>query len=682
MENERKIIMGIDILPMKSPSSRRRPKYAVVIFEGDKLIEKIDELSHYKLIEKINKIKPDMIAIDNIFELGSEEKHIIDFMLKIPAHSKLIQVTGSPLHGMEPLHRLAKRHNISIPSKASPLEEAEASALLAAKGVGYLVSAFEEETQITVTRGRSLGPGGWSQDRYRRRLHALVQQVTHQIEKTLTLHGLDFDLYVRRSEHGIVRSRFIVYANYDAVLNLIKPVKGQDVQIKVVPVQKKRIEFLPLQYSDIKMRGTKYIIVGVDPGVTTGVAILDIDGNILEVRSGKELTRGEIIRLIAKHGIPTVIATDVIQVPQFVEKLAKTLNSQLFLPPRPLTVVEKRTLVQEYLKKLNIEGASFDSHQRDALAAAIKAYQSLKNKLNRVEAHIREIGVNIPIDPVKTLVIQGMSIKDAINKVARELEERKRREKEKEKKPAEIVEKPVSPEVLDLKEQLQSKEKIIKRLEEKLQKLKSKIDELETENRKLKELIERISSEQAIEIRKMKEILLKEKEIERLKKENLNLKNEISKLNEKIAQLIRMKIMETRGLAIPLKVIKRFSQEGIMEAEKEIGIKKGDVIFLLDASGGGPSTARLLIEKGVKAIICGTQMSHMAFREFFEAKIPVLSADEVNIKQVDEFAIIDRKELEQAIKTRLREYSEMEKREVEEKIEKLLESYRREREFA
>ncbi len=677
MENEKKIIMGIDILPMRSPSSKRRTKYAVVVFKDNKVIEKIDELSYYKLIEKINKIKPDIIAVDNIFELGSEEKHVIDFMLRIPPQSKLIQVTGSPLHGMEPLHRLAKRHDINIPSKASPLEEAEASALLAAKGVGFLVSAFEEETQIIVSRGRSLGPGGWSQDRYRRRLHALVQQVTHQIEKTLTAHKLDFDLYVRKSEHGIVRSKFIVYANYNTVLSLIKPVKGQDVQVKIVPVQKKRIEFLPLQFSDIRMKETKYIIVGVDPGVTTGVAILDMDGNILEVRSGKELTRGEIIRLIAKHGIPIVIATDVTQVPQFVEKLAKALNSQLFQPPRPLTVVEKRTLVQEYLKKLDMEEISLDSHQRDALAAAIKAYQGLKNKLSRVEAHIKEMGINVPIDPVKTLVIQGMSIKDAINKVICELEER--RKKQEVKKTVEVVEKQISPEILDLKGQLQAKEKIIERLEEQLQKLKEKIYELERENQKLRELIEKISSEQAIEIRKKKEILFREKEIERLKKENLNLKKEISKLSEKIAQLIRMRIMETRGLAVPLKVIKRFSQEGILEAEKEFGIKRGDVVFLLDASGGGPSTARLLIEKGVRAIICGTQMSHMAFREFFEAKIPVLSVNEVNVKQVDEFAIIDKRELEQAIEACLREYSEMEKREIEEKIGKLLERYRRER---
>ncbi|MHA1582059.1 MAG: DUF460 domain-containing protein [Candidatus Baldrarchaeia archaeon] len=677
MVNEKKIIMGIDILPMRSPSSRRRTKYAVVIFKDNKIVEKIDELSYYKLIEKINKIKPDIIAVDNIFELGSEEKHIIDFMLRIPLKSKLIQVTGSPLHGMEPLHRLAKRHNINIPSRASPLEEAEASALLAAKGVGFLVSAFEEETQITVSRGRSLGPGGWSQDRYRRRLHTLVQQVTHQIEKTLTAHKLDFDLYTRRSEHGIVRSKFIVYADYDTVLSLIKPVKGQDVQVKIIPVQKKRIEFLPLQFSDIRMKETKYIIVGVDPGVTTGVAILDMDGNILEVRSGKELTRGEIIRLIAKHGIPIVIATDVTQVPQFVEKLAKSLNSQLFQPPRPLTVVEKRTLVQEYLKKLDMEEISLDSHQRDALAAAIKAYQSLKNKLNRIEVRIKEMGVKVPIDPVKTLVVQGMSIKDAINKVICELEERKKKEDVKET--VEVVEKPVSPEILDLKEQLQAKEKIIKELEEQLQKLKEKICELERENQKLKKLIEKISSEQAIEIRKKKEILFREKEIERLKKDNLSLKNEISKLNEKIAQLIRMRIMEKRGLAVPLKVIKRFSQEGILEAEKEFGIKKGDVVFLLDASGGGPSTARLLIKKGIRAIICGTQMSHMAFREFFEAKIPVLSVSEVNVKKVDEFAIIDKKELEQAIEACLREYSEMKKREMEEKIEKLLERYRRER---
>ncbi len=55
------------------------------------------------------------------------------------------------------------------------------------------------------------------------------------------------------------------------------------------------------------------------------------------------------------------------------------------------------------------------THQRDALAAAYKAFMNVKPKLDKVEEEVRERAVGLSVDHVKELVIKGMPISQAIN---------------------------------------------------------------------------------------------------------------------------------------------------------------------------------------------------------------------------------------------------------------------------
>ena len=52
-----------------------------------------------------------------------------------------------------------------------------------------------------------------------------------------------------------------------------------------------------------------------------------------------------------------------------------------------------------------------------------------------------------------------------------------------------------------------------------------------------------------------------------------------------------------------IKVIRSFSRNAIRDTDRKYGLKKGDVVFLEDGSGGGASTAELLASKGVAAVI-------------------------------------------------------------------------------
>ena len=71
-------------------------------------------------------------------------------------------------------------------------------------------------------------------------------------------------------------------------------------------------------------------------------------------------------------------------------------------------------------------------------------------------------------------------------------------------------------------------------------------------------------------------------------------------------------------------------------------------MFVRDA-GGGTESASMLIERGVRAVIRGTYMSHLAEEKFQEARVPVVPKDEVALKVVDDFAVMDPKKFDAAI---------------------------------
>jgi len=43
------------------------------------------------------KEKPSLIAVDNIYEIVSDKRDLISFLQKLPANTKLVQVTGGEI---------------------------------------------------------------------------------------------------------------------------------------------------------------------------------------------------------------------------------------------------------------------------------------------------------------------------------------------------------------------------------------------------------------------------------------------------------------------------------------------------------------------------------------------------------------------------------------------------------
>jgi len=154
----------------------------------------------------------------------------------------------------------------------------------------------------------------------------------------------------------------------------------------------------------------KLTIIGIDPGTTKSYAVLDLHGNILDVKSSKKLDASTITKEAFKHGKPIIVGTDVKKVPSFVEKIASSLGAKIFKPEINLQGNHKNKLVKKFLKKKNLE--INNKHENDALISAILAYKSIKPLLHKIESKYP----NLNIEEIKNLVLkENINIKQAID---------------------------------------------------------------------------------------------------------------------------------------------------------------------------------------------------------------------------------------------------------------------------
>jgi predicted RNase H-like nuclease (RuvC/YqgF family) len=162
-----------------------------------------------------------------------------------------------------------------------------------------------------------------------------------------------------------------------------------------------------------------------------------------------------------------------------------------------------------------------------------------------------------------------------------------------------------------------------------------------------------------------------------------------------------------RGDMLAIKTIPHFTRESIEEYSRKVGIRSGDIVLFEDASGGGPQTANLLIEREIRAVIADTPLSHLSretlidavipvieassvelqmiadtplshlSREtLIDAVIPVIEASSVELQRIDEFAFISRKKFENQFQDFMAETKEKARQRSEDHLVDLVEEYR------
>ncbi|HIK00230.1 TPA: DUF460 domain-containing protein, partial [archaeon] len=154
------------------------------------------------------------------------------------------------------------------------------------------------------------------------------------------------------------------------------------------------------------------LIVGIDAGTTTAVAVLDLRGGLLGLVSKKNFSQSEQQSYIQIFGQPLLFSVDVVKVPATTEKLAAAFNTRVEAPQKNLGRRGKSELVSVFLDRY--KKTTEDFHEVSALAAAIVCYNKYENKFRQIERQLNELGLDNRIEEIKRKVVQGISVNRAL----------------------------------------------------------------------------------------------------------------------------------------------------------------------------------------------------------------------------------------------------------------------------
>lgn len=417
-----------------------------------------------------------------------------------------------------------------------------------------------------------------------------------------------------------------------------------------------------MAYSHVRRR---YTIVGIDPGTTIGVAMLDLNGKPIEVFSSKNYSVSDAIARIIALGKPLIVASDVTPTPSMVKKISSIFSSPVHELDESLSTEEKVALTKG-------EGYEYKNvHERDALAACVNAFRGYKKKFSKVQ---KKTPAGVDVEEVKALVVKGVSISAAITRLISAKEETKEvtkeEEKQEEKKGGEE-----SDDILRLRRIMKAKDERIEMMKGLAAALKARVGEKELEISSLRQKLDFTRSTRKKEIEKTEGIRKRDKEIERLREEVKARRVENAELMEVIEALKGKREVKVKG-GKRIKKIKSFSRAAILDTDRKYGLKKGDIVFLQDGSGGGASTAELLAKKGVVTVIYGKELSHFAADKFFEFDIPAFSTGEIPLLlneggvngEEGDFAFVD----QHLLNEKIGEWKRVRKRKKEKAEEKIV----------
>ncbi|WP_135853528.1 DUF460 domain-containing protein [Halorussus salinus] len=647
------LVFGVDI--QSGDVRGDAPSYALVAFDGENIDR--DVVSHRKLRRLVDREEPAFVATDNMYELAADKDALVHFLRELPDGTRLVQVTGA--ERPEPLSRVASRHG--VPYGKEPMKEAEAAARLAAGNVGYEVSAFTNTTEIKVSRGRSTGKGGWSEDRYTRRIHGSVKTKTREVESELDAAGLDYERDATEKYGGFSNAVFEVEGRPEEI-----PVSNQrsgDVRVEVERVRRDGIEFEPLA------KRRDHVLVGIDPGTTTAVAVADLDGNLLDVLSTRTADTAEVIEWIIERGRPVVIAADVEPMPETVEKIRRSFDAEGWIPNSDLPVDEKQHRTREF---------DYDNdHERDAMAAALYAFDDHEDQFDRIA---EKVPPRMDRGEVTARVVAG---EDSVETALAALSD----DDEPDDEETEHTER----ELTDDEKRIKQLESQVERLEAHVEELNDTIESKEGRIGQLKGDLEAARSEERKEVRERREVSRLERENSRLERQLDERDDRIDELEGKLARLKELwkldhsnfsDVSEKKAGLTPVKPVSKFTKDAIADAHDRFGLATGDVVYLRDSSGAGRSTAERLAEVEPKVVLTGEGgLSDVADRVLFENEIPVGPADDVTIQEVDELAVTRESEVETVIEDWEERAEDRRKEQKAEQLDRLISEHRADRKY-
>ncbi|HVP93973.1 MAG TPA: DUF460 domain-containing protein [Methanoregulaceae archaeon] len=640
-------VFGIDIIRGSVRSRSKRPLYALVRMSGHTVTAE-DEVSAFRLFRMLAGEQPDILAVDSVQEISTDQRELFSFMQALPPATRLVQVTGGDRK--ESLIKVASRYNISF-NRLDPFDEARTIARVASLGAGAEVIAFENSCDVIVTRHRSPGKGGWSQNRYVRKIHGAVQQRGREIEMDLAAAGIRYEKKEIKAFGGTSRVSFRVFTAREKLP--VTTYRGADVQVRISGRKLDRITFRPVSARP------KYLIVGIDPGTTTAVAVLDLEGNLLHISSSRQTSQSDVIGSLYKIGKPLIVATDVRDMPFSVEKIRRTFNAIGYSPRQDVLVDEK----MEYTAPFRYA----NDHERDALSAALEAYRHYKNKFQHV---IRRVPPGHDLEEVKAGMIRGLSLEQVLGEIKV------------------TTRKNIQPEIrvkADPKtdERIRVLDGMVKRLRSYVQELQEGLQEKDHEIVKLQSRIRKIRSARDTEAQKDTEVLKRDNIIKSMKKRLHREERANRNLKKRIERQKKIEEISVSEDSVPVKILSAFTRDAVRVLSEDPGIAGNDVLYLIRTDGWGSSIIRELQELEVRAVISGpgdpSRRDPQLYRACLEHRIPLLNGLDIPVLIRGKIGIAKRSTLQTCLEQWNKEYHDFEMEKSAQKIEDLLKHYQTER---
>ncbi len=562
-------VIGVDVIRGSVRSRSRRPSYAFVRLEDGEIVEET-EVTLFRLLRRLAEERPEVLAVDSLQELAADQHELYALLQAMPTGTRLVQVTGG--ERTESLAQVAGRFNIRF-NRLSPYDEARTIARVASLGAGAEVIAFENTTEVAVTRHRSPGRGGWSQNRYTRKIHGAVQRKAREIEAELAAAGVRYAKQETRAFGGSSRVVFTLpLARRDVPVSTYR---GADVQVRITGKRLERIRFRPVTGKP------RYLIVGIDPGTTTAYAALDLDGNLLALRSSRQLTMADLVEELTRVGRPLVIASDVHEMPFSVEKVRRAFSAVAYTPKADISVEAKLEAARPH--------PYTNDHERDALTAALEASRHYRNRFANM---LRRVPPGVDLDEVRAGAVRGQSLEQVLEGM---------REKP---APPPPVAPPTPPEPLG------EGEERVRLLEGQNKRLRALVRELQDESSDKDRAIDRLEArlraaraKTARTVRESAEVAARDAEIESLRARLKREEKQVRRLKRRVAQLRRFEEAALDTAGVPVKVLRAFTRDAVRTLFETLGIRPGDLLYVAATDGWGRTTVRDLADLQVRGLV-------------------------------------------------------------------------------
>ena len=391
---------------------------------------------------------------------------------------------------------------------------------------------------------------------------------------------------------------------------------------------------------------------------------MDLKGRVLRTGSSRSWGFSELVGLLIESGHPLIIATDKNPVPGTVERIKRAFNAILHTPASSLSVEQKQrdTKLFDYSNE----------HERDALAAAIDAARSLRNKLESVQ---KRAPADVELDELQMLVLRGHTVDSAINLLKKPLAPTENHVQRLVPAPDKDL---LGPDILYLKAIIKRQDEQISRLLSYVADLKESLQLGQEKVVKLQDKISVIRAQDAKNVKRDREVTFRQKEIDRLSTELVRSKSVNEGLQKRMRKLKQIGLTERNKAVKAVKIVKSFNREAIQAADDQFGLSKGIVLFE-DASGGGIAAAELLVHKRIRAVVVKNEMSHVARKTLFDADIPIFSMRELALDLSGNLMMIDKNALELMIEKGQTEIDNAKQHEQLYRLESLVEAYKHER---